>query len=74
MMNVIQRQQQRELQKIEIGIDILKNARNELYLSMRFFDVILNQLEFMPLTEIEGAGTDGFTFYFYPDFILGNYK
>ena len=37
MMNVIQKQQQRELQKIEIGIDILKNARNELYLSMRFF-------------------------------------
>ena len=45
-MNPIQKQQQKELEKIEICIDILKNARNELYLSMRFFDVILSGLNF----------------------------
>ena len=38
-MNIIQKQQQRELQKIDICVDIIKNARNELYLSMRFFDI-----------------------------------
>ena len=37
-MNPIQKQQQKELEKIEICIDILKNARNELYLSMRFLN------------------------------------
>lgn len=74
MMNPIQKQQQRELEKIEICIDILKNARNELYLSMRFFDVVLSQLDLLPSTEIEGMGTDGFTLYFYPDYIVGCYK
>ena len=51
-MNPIQKQQQKELEKIEICIDILKNARNELYLSMRFFDVILSGFEFLPDTKI----------------------
>lgn len=73
-MNIIQKQQQKELQKIDICIDIIKNARNELYLSMRFFDVILHRLELMPDIQIQGVGTDGFTFFFYPDYIIGNYK
>lgn len=73
-MNVIQKQQQRELEKINICMEILRNARNELYLSMRFFDVILSQLEFMPKTEIQGVGTDGFYFYFYPDYLIDVYK
>lgn len=73
-MNVIQKQQKRELEKIEICMDILKNARNELYLSMRFFDVALNKLELMPTAEIQGVGTDGFLFCFYPDYVIGLYK
>ena len=73
-MNIIQKQQQKELQKIDICVDIIKNARNELYLSMRFFDVILHRLEMMPDIDIQGVGTDGFTFFFYPDYIIGAYK
>ena len=73
-MNIIQKQQQKELQKIDICVDIIKNARNELYLSMRFFDVILHRLEIMPDIDIQGVGTDGFTFFFYPDYIIGTYK
>ena len=73
-MNIIQKQQQRELQKIDICVDVIKNARNELYLSMRFFDVILHRLEIMPDIDIQGMGTDGFTFFFYPDYIIGTYK
>lgn len=73
-MNVMQRQQQRELEKIDICMDVLKNARNELYLSMRFFDVALSRLEMMPQTEIQGVGTDGYFLYFYPDYIIGAYK
>lgn len=72
--NPIQKQQQKELEKIDICMEILKDARNELYLSMRFFDVILSKLEFMPDTKIEGIGTDGFFLYFYPDYLIGLYK
>ncbi len=74
MINPILEQQKRELEKIEICVDILQNARNELYLSMRFFDVILSQLEFMPRTDIEGFATDGHYLYFYPDYVIGMYK
>lgn len=73
-MNPIQKQQQKELEKIDICIDILKNARNELYLSMRFFDVILSAMEFLPKPTISGIGTDGFTIYFYPDYLIGMYR
>lgn len=72
--NPIQEQQKRELEEIEICMEILKNVRNELYLSMRFFDVILSTLSFMPDTRIGGIGTDGFTMYFYPDYVVGLYK
>ncbi len=73
-MNIIQKQQQRELHKIEICMDILQNGRNELYLSMRFFDVVLHKLELMPDSGIQGIGTDGFTLFFYPDYVIGTYK
>ena len=74
MINPILEQQKRELEKIDICVDILQNARNELYLSMRFFDVILSKLEFMPRTDIEGFATDGYYLYFYPDYVLGMYQ
>ena len=57
-MNIIQKQQQRELEKIEICMDIWKQARNELYLSMRFLDVSLSRFFFLPETNITGMGTD----------------
>ena len=73
-MNIIQKQQQRELEKIEICMDILKQARNELYLSMRFLDVSLSRFFFLPETNITGMGTDGFGIYFYPDALIYLYK
>lgn len=73
-MNIIQKQQQRELEKIEICMDIWKQARNELYLSMRFLDVSLSRFLFLPETNITGMGTDGFGIYFYPDALIYLYK
>lgn len=73
-MNIIQKQQQRELEKIEICMDIWKQARNELYLSMRFLDVSLSRFFFLPETNIAGMGTDGFGIYFYPDALIYLYK
>ena len=73
-MNIIQKQQQRELEKIEICMDIWKQARNELYLSMRFLDVSLSRFFFLPETNITGMGTDGLGIYFYPDALIYLYK
>lgn len=73
-MNIIQKQQQRELEKIEICMDIWKQARNELYLSMRFLDVSLSRFFFLLETNITGMGTDGFGIYFYPDALIYLYK
>ena len=70
----IQKQQERELEKIEICMEIWKAAREELYLSMRFFDVILNRLSFMPKMEISGVGTDGLCVYFYPDVVISFFQ
>ena len=38
-MTVIYEKQRQELEKYDLCREILMNARNELYLSMRFFDV-----------------------------------
>ena len=73
-MNIIQKQQQRELEKMEICMEIWKQARNELYLSMRFLDVSLSRFFFLPETNITGMGTDGFGIYFYPDALIYLYK
>ncbi|EGC73478.1 hypothetical protein HMPREF0490_02897 [Lachnospiraceae bacterium 6_1_37FAA] len=73
-MNIIQKQQQRELEKIKICMDMWKQARNELYLSMRFLDVSLSRFFFLPETNITGMGTDGFGIYFYPDALIYLYK
>ena len=55
-MNIIQKQQQRELEKIEICMDIWKQARNELYLSMRFLDVSLSRFFFLAGDEYNRDG------------------
>lgn len=74
MINPFQKEQQKELEKIEICMEILRQTRNELYLSMRFFDVILSKLSWMPEGNIDGIGTDGFSFYFRPSYLIGLYK
>lgn len=74
MINPIQKEQQKELEKLELCVDILTNTRNELYLSMRFFDVILSKLEWLAEGKIDGIGTDGFTFYYRPGYLIDCYK
>lgn len=73
-MNRLQEQQKEELEKIEICGDILKTVRTELYLSLRHMDTALSAFSFMPDSEIQGVGTDGFLFYFQPDFLIENYR
>lgn len=74
MINPFQKEQHQQLEKIEICIEILKDTRNELYLSMRFFDAILSNLEWLADGKINGFGTDGHGFYYKPDALIQLYK
>ena len=76
-MNALQKQQEKELEMADIGQEILKNARNELYLNMRFLDVALSSLRFCPdqgkMTEAP-VGTDGQMLYFVPEGVISLYR
>lgn len=68
--NPVYEERKEVLDFIEIGMDILKSAQNELYLNMRFLDVALSSLAFMPDQQIRITGTDGNVLYFQPDAIV----
>ena len=48
---------------------ILKVARNELYLKMRFMDVALSSLVYVMDEGSEGMGTDGLYLYYHPQYL-----
>ena len=53
-------QEEEQLRRLELlGQEILKIARNELYLKMRYLDVALSSLRFQMDGEIGSIGTDG---------------
>lgn len=54
--------------------EILRDARNELYVSMRFLDVPLNALFPVPDEQIHGLGTDGGRLLYRMEFIAGLYR
>ena len=66
-MNPIYEEKTQALDFVEIGMEILRTARNELYLNMRFLDVALSSLRFVPDGQIRTLGTDGGNLYFQPD-------
>lgn len=57
-----------------VCMEILGNARNELYLSMRFLDVALSSLYFAPDPSVRGLGTDGTTLFFQMESLAAMYK
>lgn len=73
-LNALQSQQERELELIAVCRDMLANARNELYLNMRFLDVALSGLVFVPDNEVIPAGTDGAMLYFHADSLANLYR
>lgn len=72
--NPIYEQRERGIAFMEIGMDILGNARNELYLAMRFLDVALSSLTFVPEQQISLTGTDGAALYFQPDALASLFR
>ena len=63
-MNPVYEQRVQNLDFIEVAREILNGARNELYITMRFLDVALSSLAFVPDSQIYGTGTDGSCLYF----------
>lgn len=59
---------------VSVCMEILRNARNELYLSMRFLDVALSSLYFVPDDAVHGIGTDGSLLYFNPSSLAAMYR
>ena len=46
------------LEKTAVCTEILQDARNELYLNMRFLDVALNSLSLQPTFEVSDYAVD----------------
>lgn len=74
MIDPTRHQQLQELNLVELCVRILQNARNELYLNMRFLDISLSSLGFEADPGCAGIGTDGYVIYYHPDFLCSLYR
>lgn len=72
--NVLQKEQQRELEKIDICMEIWEQTKQELYVSMRFFHVVLSRLGFEPQYSLDAIGTNGENVYFSPDTLISLFR
>lgn len=62
------------LEKTAVCTEILQDAKNELYLNMRFLDVALNSLGLQPTFEISTCAVDGGLFYYQIPWLIDQYK
>ena len=74
MIDPVRQRQLDELAEVELGHEILSNARNELYLGFRYLDVALSSLGFEADHAGRGVGTDGFLIYYQPEHLFSIYK
>lgn len=73
-MNPILEEQERQLARLDICADILKYARNELYLNMRFLDVALCSLAFLPDSSVQRLAVDGQLIHYEPSALIEMYQ
>lgn len=57
-----------------ISLRILRNARTELYMNMRYLDLALSGLKFQVTTELWGIGTDGYYLFVHPKILADLYE
>lgn len=69
-MNATHDQQERAIRAEAICTDILKNARNELYLNMRFLDNALSGLTFQGDMGVHPIAADGSFLYYQPEELM----
>ena len=70
----IYKEQQNQEELARVCGEILKNARNELYLSMHFLDLAFSSLYFAADPGMNGMGTDGTVLFFQPQALAGLYR
>ena len=58
----------------QISLRILTNARNEVYMDMRYLDLALSSLRFQITTELQGIGTDGLSLFVHPKVLAVLYE
>jgi predicted metal-dependent peptidase len=59
---------------VELCVRILHNARNELYMNMRYLDVSLSSLGYEADPQCGSVGTDGFVIYYQPEYLFAQYN
>lgn len=74
MKNIIYQEKERQLQLEELCGEILVNARNELYLNMRFLSVALSGLKYVADYEQKPLGTDGQDLFFSPEDLIRMFR
>ena len=74
MIDPTRHRQLEELNMVELCTRIFRNARNELYLNMRYLDLSLSSLAFEADPGCRGVGTDGFVIYYHPDYVCDLYQ
>lgn len=74
MIDPTRHRQLEEMNMVELCTRILQNARNELYLNMRYLDVSLSSLGFVADPACRGLGTDGFVICYHPDYLCELYQ
>ena len=57
-----------------VGLQILTASRNEIYMSMRYFDIALSALDYELNLSTKTIGTDGFKILFNPSWLTAAYK
>lgn len=57
-----------------VGLQILTASRNEIYMSMRYFDIALSALDYELNLSTKTIGTDGFKILFNPSWLTSAYK
>lgn len=73
MIDPTRHRQLEELNIVNLCTRILQNARNELYVNMRYLDISLSSLGFEADPACQGLGTDGFLIYYRPEALAGLY-
>ena len=74
MIDPVRQRQIDELNEVELGHEILGNARNELYLNFRYLDVALSSFGFEADRSGSGLSTDGYVIYYQPDLLFSMFR
>lgn len=74
MTNPVRERQLAELDLVNTCVQIFYQARNELYLNMRFLDLSLSSLGFEADYGLRGLACDGFLIYYEPEYLTAMYK